>query len=270
MLYTSKHKNYNRVYKICVRVRKKGDMLTNLLLAEDRSEIMQKALFPDQNINFLGVMVGPSFISALIVAGIIIIAAILIRVIAIPRFKKIPGKFQSLLEALVSYFDNLANTNSPHHPSFVGAYIFAAGVYIFFGIMIEMIGFRAVLGDLNSCIMMGFTSYLVIMGGGLVHNKVKGVLGTLKDFSLPFSMSFRLFGAVTSGVVVSALIYEAFIVISYTIVVPILVSLLFTVLHAVVQAYVLTLLVSIFFGSVTAPKVKVPKEHKNKKAKQKI
>lgn len=229
----------------------------------DLSETMSKALFPN-DVDFFGLKVSPSFISALIVSAFLIVAAIIIRVFVIPRFKKVPGKFQILLESLVGYFDNLAKSNSPAHNSFVGMYVFVAGVYIFFGTIIELFGFRAVLGDLNSCFVLGICSYLVILIGGLVHNKARG-FAALKDFSLPFSMSFRLFGAIISGVLVTELIYEGFAVISYTVVVPVFVSVLFTLLHAVIQAYVLTMLTAMFFGENTEPHLKDNKKRKLKK-----
>ena len=235
------------------------------LLADKKSvgEIMREALFPEK-ILFLGVKVSPSFISALIVIAVLLLFALIVRIFVIPRFKKVPGKFQLLLETLVGFFDNLAKTNSPEHNSFLGAYVFSAGMFIFFGTIIEMFGFRAVMGDLNVCLMLGITSYGVILIGGLVHNKAKG-LGALKDFSLPLSMSFRLFGAIIGGVLVNELIYVAFHVISLTIVVPMLVDVMFTMMHAIVQAYVLPLLTTMFFGEATEKHEK--KEKKKKKAK---
>ena len=54
---------------------------------------------------------------------------------------------------------------------------------------------------------MGTLSYLVILSGGVAGNGVKGVGRTLKEFSLPISMSFRLFGALLSGLLVTELVY---------------------------------------------------------------
>lgn len=178
----------------------------------------------------------------------------------ISRFKIVPGKFQIILEELVSYFDNLAKTNSPSRNGFLGAYVFAAGVYIFFGTIFELLGFQAVtiknisislpapLSDINAAIAMGFLSYLVIMSGGIAVNGAKGIGLTLKDFSLPFSMSFRLFGALLSGLLVNELVYYY---INLSFILPVAVGLMFTLLHALIQAYVLTVLTALFYGEVT-------------------
>ncbi|MGN0769055.1 MAG: F0F1 ATP synthase subunit A [Christensenellales bacterium] len=241
-------------------------MINAACLAAGKSvgEIMREALFPE-NVDFLGIGVSPSFYSALFVTGILLLFALIVRIFVIPRFKKVPGKFQLLLETLVGFFDKLAKGNSPFHNGFLGAYIFSAGLFVFFGTFIELFGFRAVMGDLNACVVMGFMSYGVILAGGLAHNGRRGFLGALKDFSLPISMSFRLFGAIIGGVLVTELIYVAFSIMSKTVVLPIFVAVMFTLMHAIVQTYILTLLTSMFFGEATHPL-----EKKTKKKKQRV
>ena len=73
---------------------------------------------------------------------------------------------------------------------------------------------------------------------------------TLKDFSLPISMSFRLFGALLSGLLVTELVYYS---LALSFVLPVIVAVLFTLLHALIQTYVLTMLTSVFYGEVTEP-----------------
>lgn len=214
--------------------------------------------------------VNPGLISGMVVTAVLLIAAALIRIFAIPRFKYIPGRFQMLVEQLVSMFDNLAKSNSPHRNGFLGAYIFAAGVFIFVGTLFELFGVQAVsisgasislpapLSDVNGAIALGCLSYLIILSGGIAGNGVKGIGKTLKDFSLPISMSFRLFGALLSGLLVTELIYY-YIQLSF--VLPVLVGVLFTLLHALIQSYVLTMLTALFYGEVSEPSPK--KQRKN-------
>lgn len=229
---------------------------------ESVKAVMNDAVLHEENkIDLFGIKaVNPAFISAMTVSGFLLFFAALIRVFVISRFKIVPGKFQIILEELVSYFDNLAKTNSPSRNGFLGAYVFAAGVYIFFGTIFELLGFQAVtiknisislpapLSDINAAIAMGFLSYLVIMSGGIAVNGAKGIGLTLKDFSLPFSMSFRLFGALLSGLLVNELVYYY---INLSFILPVAVGLMFTLLHALIQAYVLTVLTALFYGEVT-------------------
>ena len=209
--------------------------------------------------------VDPALISALTVSGALLLFAAAVRIFAVPRFRMVPGKFQLLLEELVGFFDNLAKTNSPHRNTFLGGYIFAAGVYIFVGTLFELFGLQvttaagtsvslpAPLSDINAAIALGCLSYLVIMSGGIAGNGVKGIGRTLKDFSLPISMSFRLFGALLSGLLVTELVYYY---LNLSFVLPVAVGVMFTLLHALIQTYVLTMLTALFYGEVSAPSEK--------------
>ena len=117
----------------------------------------------------------------------------------------------------------------------------------------------APLSDINGAIALGVMSYLVILSGGIAGNGLRGVGSTLKEFSLPISMSFRLFGAMLSGLLVTELVY-AYIQLSF--VLPVIVAVLFTLLHALIQTYVLTMLTALFYGEVSERHEKVKKKEK--------
>lgn len=234
---------------------------------ESIKEVMRDAVLHETNkISLFGLKdVNPSLISAVTVTGILLAASLLIRIFVIPRFKNIPGKFQLLLEEVVGFFDNLAKSNSPHRNIFLGAYVFAAGTYIFIGTLFELFGLQAVttagksislpapLSDINAAIALGVFSYLMIMGGSIAGNGIKGIGKSLKEFSLPISMSFRLFGALLSGLLVTELVYYT---VSLSFVLPVAVGVMFTLLHALIQTYVLTMLTALFYGEVSKPSAK--------------
>ena len=239
---------------------------------ESVQETMRDAVLHDVNqIGLFGLKaVNPGLVSAFLVTAVLLLAAALIRIFAIPRFRYAPGKLQLVVEEAVGLFDHMARGDSPHRCKFLGAYIFAAGSYIFVGTLFELLGLQAVtvhghpitlpapLSDVNAAIAMGTLSYLVILSGGVAENGIKGVGKTLKEFSLPISMSFRLFGALLSGLLVTELVYYY---ISLSFVLPVLVGVLFTLLHALVQTYVLTMLVSMYYGEVSEPSAPKKKIH---------
>ncbi len=243
---------------------------------ESIQEVMRDAVLHESGrISLFGLLeVNPGLISAYVVTGVLLLLAALLRLFAVPRFRKVPGKLQLLLETWVGFFTDMAKTNSPHHNAFLGAYLFAAGSYVFFGTVFELFGFQAVttaghsislpapLSDINGAIALGCLSYLVILLGGIAVNKLRGAVSGLKEFSLPISMSFRLFGALLSGLLVTELVYYS---IRLSFLLPVAVGVLFTLLHAVIQTYVLTTLTSIFFGEVTEPPEKDKKRKKKKK-----
>ena len=235
---------------------------------ESIKEVMKDGVLHDKNkISLFGLIdVNPALISAYTVTAVLLIAALIIRIFAIPKFKYIPGKFQIVIEKLVEFFDDMAHANSPHKTGFIAAYIFSAGVYIFFSTLFELFGMQwmttegisvalpAPIADINAALAMGCLTYAVILVSGIVCNGVKGGLKVLKDFSLPISMSFRLFGALLSGLLVTELVYHY---ISLSFVLPVLVGVLFTALHALIQTYVLATLASTFYGEAVEPKKKV-------------
>lgn len=232
--------------------------------AETVQETMRDAVLHESNqISLLGWKdVNPGLISAFVVTGILLLAAACIRIFVIPRFTYVPGRLQLLLEELVGLFDRMARSSSPRLNGFLGAYIFAAGTYIFTGTLFELFGLQAVtttgrsitlpapLSDVNGAIALGCLSYLVILSGGIRGAGLHGVGATLKEFSLPISMSFRLFGALLSGLLVTELVYYY---ISLSFVLPVIIGVLFTLLHALIQSYVLTMLTALFYGEVAEP-----------------
>ncbi|MBE6992138.1 MAG: hypothetical protein E7430_06140 [Ruminococcaceae bacterium] len=237
---------------------------------ESIKEVMLDGVLHEHNkINLFGLEVNPGLISAYTVTAMLLISAGLIRIFAIPKFTFVPGKFQTVIEKMVEFFADMASKNSHHRPKFVGAYIFSAGAYIFFSTIFELFGFQAVtttgisialpapISDINAAIALGVMSYVVILGAGIICGGVKGGLSVLKDFSLPISMSFRLFGALLSGLLVTELVYYY---VSLSFVLPVLVGVMFTLLHAAIQAYVLATLVSIFYGEAVEPRPKKKKK----------
>lgn len=243
---------------------------------ETIQETMRDAVLHETNqIRFLGFLeVNPGLISAFIVTGVLLAAALCVRIFVIPRFSYVPGKFQILLEQAVGMFDGLAKSNSPWRNSFLGAYVFAAGAYIFCGTLFELFGLQATaangnsltlpapLSDVNAAIMLGGLSYLVIVSGAVAGNGLRGIGSALKEISLLISMSFRLFGALLSGLLVTELIYY-YLELSF--VLPVIVAVLFTLLHALIQSYVLTMLTALFYGEMSEPK-----EHHRKTKKRRV
>ena len=242
---------------------------------ESIREAMRDAVLHEENkISLFGLLdVNPAVISGFTVTGVLLVFALLVRLFFVPHMKTVPGRFQLLLESAVGCFDGLAKESSPHRNRFLGGYVFAAGAYIFIGTLFELFGLQVVttrglsvalpapLSDINAAIALGCLSYLVILSGGIAGNGLRGALNTLKDFSLPISMSFRLFGALLSGLLVTELVYY-YLHLSF--VLPVAVGVMFTLLHALIQTYVLTMLTALFYGEVSEPHPRKAKKSESK------
>ena len=253
-------------------------LIASLLVGTSgRTESVQEAMRDAvlHSVNQIGLFglraVNPGTISAFTVTAILLLAAACIRIFAIPRFQYVPGKLQLLLEEAVGLFDGMAKSNSPHRNRFLGLYLFSVGSYVFVGTLFELLGIQAItvhghpvtlpapLSDVNAAIGLGTLSYLVILSGGVASNGLGGVGKTLKEFSLPISMSFRLFGALLSGLLVTELVYY-FVALSF--VLPVVVGVMFTLLHALIQTYVLTMLTALYYGEVSEQSHEPRKKHK--------
>ena len=249
---------------------------------ETIQEVMKEAVLHEHvKVSLFGLKdVNPALISAFIVTAIILVVALVLRIFFIRRFKLIPdSKIQIAIESLVGLFDGTSKTNSPHKSKFLRVYMFVAATYIFVSTVFELLGVQvtatngkpitlsAPLADINGAIMLGATTYTFILINGLVVSGLRGFFGTLKDFSLPISMSLRLFGALLSGALVTELVYYYRMT---SFVIPVFVAIAFTLMHAIIQAYVLTMLLSIFYGEATEEhEKKEKKEKKNKNKNQK-
>lgn len=228
--------------------------MNTMILREEQTlgEFLKEELFPDRSGSLFGIPVNPSFVTAFWLSVGLIVLAFVFRFLVYPHFKKdVPGKFQCLIEKAVEAVESYVSDKSPHSNTLIGMVSFAACLYIGLGSLCEIIGVRAILVDINACISAAIVGYGTMLIGGIYGNKFKGAMGVLKDFSMLLSMSFRLFGAMIGGLVMTELVYYFPMMRWGT---PILVGVLFTVLHAIVQSYVFMTLVAMFYGEAVEPR----------------
>ncbi len=242
-------------------------MITSALLADDIGQLMNEEFLPDPVPLFGGLfgggpMVNPSFKTAFYLTVVVLVLCLLFRFVVFPRFKKIPGAFQALMEKACETAEGLVAGNSDKSRLFLGAFAFSSWVYIGLGTLCELLGIRAILVDLNACLALAVTAYAIMLYGGIRYNKVRGALSMLKDISLLLSMSFRLFGSMIGGLLMTTLVYH-YLALSFGI--PVLVGIIFTLFHAVIQSYVYSLLTSMFYGEASEDRVVLPDSAKSGK-----
>lgn len=246
-----------KVIKYSEDIPRKGGTMNTMLLREEDAEMtlgefLKEELFPDRSATLFGIPVNPSFVTAFWLTVGLIVLALVFRFLVYPHFKQdVPGKFQCLVEKAVEAVERFMADKSPHSNVLIGMVSFAACFYIGLGSLCEIIGIRAILVDINACIAVAIVGYGTMLIGGIYGNRFKGAMGVLKDFSMLLSMSFRLFGAMIGGLVMTELVYYFPMMRWGT---PVLVGVLFTVLHALVQSYVFMTLVAMFYGEAVEPR----------------
>lgn len=219
-------------------------------------EIIAEAMTPG-TVNIFGYAVDAGIVAAVLVSAILVLIALVIRIFCIPRFKEIPKGFQCFLEKAVEFFDNMAGENSREAKG-ICPYIFAAGLYICFGTLVELVGLRPVFADLNACIAMALCTFFLINFYGVKKFGVRGRLATnfrksgfagafqiISDLIFPFSLTIRLYASILSGYLIMELVYS---IVFLSFGVPVVLSVIFTIFHALIQAYVFTLLTTLFVG----------------------
>ncbi|MFA5448947.1 MAG: FoF1 ATP synthase subunit a [Clostridia bacterium] len=213
--------------------------------------IVQDALNPAFQ-KFLGVDVTPGYISGLIFTLLLLLIAGAVRVFLVPKFAKAktPGKAQLFFETLVGYFSGASAEGVHRHADLVGPYTFTTATFIAVTTLAELLGLRPVFSTINACVAFGVMTFVVINISGIrefgIAKRSKRLLNPINiitDLSVPLSLSLRLFGAITSGYIIMELLYASL----YTsFVLPAAASIVTTLFHAGIQAFLFATLTTIF------------------------
>lgn len=194
---------------------------------------------------------------AAMVTLILIVFAICLRIFAIPKWEKAekPKGFQMTIEGLINMFDSNAHHAVGHNAKFISPVYFGLAAFIFMGIMIEMLGFRPPISDLNVTLALGLSTFIMINIFGIKEKKWKRPLRyanpihIVTDGVIPFSMALRLFGSVFSGYLIMHMIYG--LPWFARIAIPAVASIMFTVFHAFIQSYIFMMLSVNFIAEAT-------------------
>lgn len=219
-------------------------------------------------------------ITETLVIGWIIIAIVFLLCLFLTRnLKKIPEtKSQVVAEMFVNFVNNMVRDTMGTRFMKFAPYIATLLVYCVLGGTISLFGLRAMTSDFNTTLCWALMTFALIT---FYKIKTNGFLGYLKGFTepiklltplnliseaaIPVSMSFRLFGNVAGGTVITALLYQALgtlskaLHLSFTIgpfnfaatqlFIPAVLSIYFDLFSACVQAYIFSMLTMVNVSS---------------------
>ena len=238
------------------------------------SEELSEKVFPKNVIEIGSFAVNDSVISGFIVVVALLIVALILRLTIIRKWKTTPTGGQMFLEWLVSFFDKSADEMTEEYSGLMGPYTLGAAAYICCGVLVELFGLRPAIADVCACVALAMCTFLFIHTLGFAKNKHRRLkhylnpINIITDLAVPVSMTFRLFGSILSGMVIMDLIYivvESIWYIGLPVVIPAILTPIFTLFHALIQSYVFASLTLTFVSEAIEP---VPKKQK-KKRKQK-
>ncbi len=203
----------------------------------DLPSIAPKVLYRIGSFNFTATM-----FSSLIVTGLLIIFAVCVRVFCLPRWNrdfKQTSALRMFLEWAVGMFSSDSEELTEKYSKAVGPLYFGCAAYIMFGILVELLGLRSPMSDLNCDLVMGVTTFAMIQCIGIMKHRARRlkhfapVIPIVTDCVVPFSMALRLFGSVFSGYLIMEIVYGF-----CPYVLPVVLEPLFTLFHAIIQSYV--------------------------------
>lgn len=184
-----------------------------------------------------------TMLSSFIVTAVLILFAVIVRVFFLPRWKKDfkhVSRFRMLVEWVVGLFDVNSKDMTDKYAGAVGALYFGCSAFIMFGILIELFGLRSPLSDLNCNIVLGMITFFAILIIGFMKKRARRlfhylpIIPLVTDCVVPFSMALRLFGSVFSGYLIMDIVYQTGL--KYGL--PVILDPIFTLFHAVMQAYI--------------------------------
>lgn len=197
--------------------------------------------------------------------AIIIGLTILVLFLTHDMKKKPEKKRQIIAEFLVETVDNLVkNTMNEKYKAFAPyiAALFASSV---FGSLVSLLGLRSVTADFSTTLTWALMSFVMIQTAKI---KANGIGGYLKSFinplnlvsevSTPVSMSFRHFGNIGGGMIITSLIYFALTGLStaiglgipiFAVGIPAVLSLYFDLFSGFMQAFIFIMLTMIYIES---------------------
>jgi F-type H+-transporting ATPase subunit a len=237
---------------------------------EDLSNIGPKVFMRFDN----GLYITETVVANVIVAIILILLALWLTS---DLKEKAKGK-QIIAEMIVKGIYDLVSGAMGKHCLKFAPYMGTLFIFIIFGNMLGLFGFRPTTADVNMTFALAAMTFLLVQYNGF---KTMGFLGKLKhmcdplpfmfplkvieEVALPISMSFRLFGNILGGVIIMGLIKnglygmtEAVIGVMPSIgelhlpffqaIIPLPANLFFDLFEPVLQAFIFTLLTMVFVG----------------------
>ena len=207
----------------------------------------------------LGFSVSSSVVMTWIVIAVIAVAALAIRIFAIPRFKETPRGLQLVLEAAVGAINDLTKEKYGHENEGLASYFFALAALFVGSAIVELFGFRPPTTDLSMTFSYALITFVLINVYGIYKRGVKGRLKSfirpkaiiapfklLSDLAVPISLACRLFGNMLGGMVVVELVY--FALGAFSVGIPAVLGLYFNAFHPLIQYFIFINLSLTFIG----------------------
>lgn len=161
------------------------------------------------------------FSKNIVIQWVIILIVAIVAFLLTRNLKKIPNKKQSVLEALVEFINSTVKEIMGEHFIELAPYVLSLGFFLLIMNLTGLVGVHPPTKEYGVTLGMGLTTFIVIQWYvikqvGIGHyflGYFKPIpfmlpMNILERVMLPISLSLRLFGNITAGVVIMGLIYN--------------------------------------------------------------
>lgn len=214
-----------------------------------------------------GIQITETVINAWIVMAFIVLLTFWLT----KDLKKVPTGKQVIAEKGVSALYNIVGQVMGTDKLYFAPYMGTLFLFAIISNLVGLVGLRPPTSDINTTAGWALLMFCMVQFFGVKSNGLKGrlkgfaepipvalPLNLIGEFSNPIAMAFRLFGNVTSGVIVATLLYAAlgalttrFLAIDipiFAIGLPAVLSLYFDLFSGVMQAYIIMMLQMVFIS----------------------
>ena len=208
----------------------------------------------------LEVWITETILNTWIIMLLLIVLAIFIR-IRMLGFKKVPAGLQNAVETVVEAFDNIVSSSAGERFMGLGNWFFMVFVFILISNISGIFGLRPPTADWATTFALALATFVLIQAMGIAHRGGKYLksffepififfpLNLIGELARPISLSFRLFGNVLAGTILTSLIYTAPMYLRF--ILPAALNVYFDLFTGAIQTYIFCVL-SLSFISTAA------------------
>ena len=202
---------------------------------------------------------------------IISVAMIAFALISTRKMSRIPKGSQGVAELIVEFvYDLVGNTMGKHNLRFA-PYIGTLFIFLIIGNSLGLLEQRPITADLNTTFALAGITFILIHYNAMRSQTVKGYIKHLSspypfmlpinlvgELAFPLSLSFRLFGNITGGVIIMALLFGGLegvtegleITVPFLLIgIPLPANFFFDIFEPILQAFIFTMLSMVFISN---------------------
>lgn len=203
------------------------------------------------------VILGVPITETYLVTWYVMIALIVFAIVATRNMKEVPTGVQNIAELIVETVNGLVKSTMGERHMHFAPYIGTVFMFVLLCNLSGMLGFRPPTADLNTTFALSMLTFFMVQYGKITTlkgNYIKSYfepiailfpINIIGDVALPISLAFRLFGNLTGGMIIMALIYSA---LGWFAVIPItsVLHIYFDLFSSVLQSFIFVMLTMVF------------------------